>query len=53
MGGVTYELAFADAARAACFRAVLAVMAVFARSTGIASCAGRRFRHARKGKGRY
>ena len=42
----SYGLPSADAARAASLRAVFAVMAVFARSAGIASCAGRCFRYA-------
>ncbi|HET6887801.1 MAG TPA: hypothetical protein VFH87_07740, partial [Candidatus Udaeobacter sp.] len=47
------ELPFADAACAPFFRAAFAVMAVFARSAGIASCAGRCFRQARKDEGGY
>jgi len=46
--GVSLELPFADAARAAFFRAVFEVMAVFARSAGVASCACRCVRHAHK-----
>ena len=38
----------ADTARAGCFRAVFAVMAVFARITGVASCAGAAFMNAHR-----
>jgi hypothetical protein len=51
--GLFNDYRSAHAARPGFFRAAFAVMAVFARSAGVASCAGRCFRHARKGEGRY